>query len=569
MTNPIPAAIYARVSTEEQAKEGFSIRAQIEELETYAKNHGMDIVERYIDNGASGKSIAGRQEMTRLLKDIEKGTFKKVIVYKIDRIARNSRDAMEIAERCQQADIGLISLKENFDIANPAGKMMFQMMSNFAEFERNTINDRLKMGMIQRAKQGLHNGGRPLGYNSVNKMLVINEEEAHVVRMIFNYAEQELGYKAIVNRLNDMGYKTKKGKLFSVITIRTILDNPIYIGKIRYNLYEKWTEKKRKGKNDDYILVDGQHEAIIEQSQWDRVQQIRKKRGRRPTQSTEPYLLTGLVKCPVCGTGMTSGKSQGSKGKKYRYYICRLYQTQGKEACKAHSVPAGKVEQHVFDELKRITAEPYVIKKIIKSVNEKRSQAHEPITEELRLMQKKLSKVETQIKNIINELMDDPSLKSIFKPKLEELTTEKESIEAKIEELNEGLEVCDTTPIDDEALYHLLSNFDQVLQSADPEQQKSLFHMIIKEIHVTREAPRNVTRVDLHFDFTIEGLQNEGTGELLHTLNTDFIQPVDNSVWEITDGKKVSEAMSSLNILPLKYVRFIPINPKRSVNLFK
>ncbi|TXL61112.1 recombinase family protein [Cerasibacillus terrae] len=116
--------------------------------------------------------------------------------------------------------------------------MMFQLLSSISEYERNVIIDRGKMGMIQRAKEGYYNGGRVLGYDSVNKHLVIYEEQAHIIRLIFDYAEQNLGYKAIVNCVNTMGYKTKRGNPFPFNTIKTILDNPIYIGKIRFNMYK-------------------------------------------------------------------------------------------------------------------------------------------------------------------------------------------------------------------------------------------------------------------------------------------------------------------------------------------
>src|SRR5699024_3764151 len=138
-----------------------------------------------------------------------------------------------------------------------------------------------------------YNGGRVFGYESVNKLLVVNEEEAHVIRLIFDYAEQDLGYKAIVSRINAKGYKTKRGCDFSIGTIKTILHNPLYIGKIRFNMYENWSEKHRKGKNKNYILVDGKHEAIIDEEQWNKVHQMRKKRTTRPAQSNKPYILNG------------------------------------------------------------------------------------------------------------------------------------------------------------------------------------------------------------------------------------------------------------------------------------
>src|SRR5690606_9017621 len=113
---------------------------------------------------------------------------------------------------------------------------------------------RVKMGMTERAKQGKYNGGIVLGYDAVNKELIINEDEAHIVRTIFNFAEQDMGLKAITRRLNEMGYRTKKGNPFSTLSVKNILNNPIYIGKIRFNQLENWAEKRRSGKNTDYIL---------------------------------------------------------------------------------------------------------------------------------------------------------------------------------------------------------------------------------------------------------------------------------------------------------------------------
>uniref|UniRef100_UPI000378641D recombinase family protein n=1 Tax=Alkalibacillus haloalkaliphilus TaxID=94136 RepID=UPI000378641D len=152
MTNPIKAALYARVSTEEQATEGYSIQGQIEEMETYANQHDMKIVKRYLDEGVSGKNISGRPQMKQLVKDLNSGEFDAVIIYKIDRIARRLKDALDIAERCEQANVKLISLKENMDLADSMGIVIFQLSATFAEFERNLTVERLKMGMSQRAK---------------------------------------------------------------------------------------------------------------------------------------------------------------------------------------------------------------------------------------------------------------------------------------------------------------------------------------------------------------------------------------------------------------------------------
>lgn len=229
--------------------------------------------------------------MKQLLKDVRDKKYDVIMVYKIDRLARKLKDALEISETFENNNAKLISLRENVDTTTPAGRTMFQMMCSFAELERNTIVERAKLGMTQRAKQGKYNGGIVLGYDAVNKELFINEEEAKIVRTIFDYAEQGMGLKAITRRINEMGYRTKKNNLFNVLGVKNILTNPIYIGKIRFNQLEKWAEKRRKGKNEEYILADGTHDPIISLEQWENVRRIMKKRSYKPVRSHTPLFL--------------------------------------------------------------------------------------------------------------------------------------------------------------------------------------------------------------------------------------------------------------------------------------
>lgn len=572
MKQLLKAALYARVSTEEQVREGYSINAQKELLNEYASRNNIEIIEKYIDEGKSGKSIDGRPEMKRLLRDAKTGSFEIVIVYKLDRLARKTKDSLEIMENLESHNVQLVSYTENIDTSTPGGKMFFTLLSSLSEMERANIIDRAKMGMLQRAKEGYYNGGRVLGYDSVNKELVINEEEAHIIRQIFNYAEENLGYKAIVTRLNEMGYKTKQGRNFSINTVKVILDNPLHIGKIRFNLYENWSEKHRKGKNDNPIIVEGKHEAIIQQDQWDRVQQLRKKRSIRPARSGNPFILNGLVRCPECGYGMVAGTSKGAKGKRYRYYVCGLFHNKGSKACSAHSIRADYAEEYVFEELKRITSEPSVIEEIITNVNNLRMDAKTPINDEITLLKSKLNKVKVRINNITNKLMDEPELVNIFKVKLSELTEEEADLQERMSSLLVEIEACDTTPIDAQSLYNLLSDFNKVMKDTPATEQKALLKLIIKDIQISKEAPRGVGRtirkINLHFDFTLEGLEKHAL-ELLNTVNTDYIEPVDSFLLDNIDDKNMSEMMDSLNILPLKDVRFISVNAEGSVHLLK
>lgn len=168
--------------------------------------------------------------------------------------------------------------------------------------------------------------------------------------------------------------------------------------------------------------------------------------------------------------------------------------------------------------------------------------------------------------------MDDTSLISFFKPKLVDLSEEKTITEERIEELKSDLDKCDTSPIDVSALHNLVSSFETVLADASSEKQKALLRLIIKDIQINLEASRKVgrqvERINLHFDFTIDGLMDQ-TFDLLNTVSIENIMPVEPWMLENDDGKSISEVMASLNILPLKDVRFTPINPKSPIHLLQ
>jgi site-specific DNA recombinase len=565
MTSTKKAVIYARVSTEEQAKEGFSINAQLTDMRRYADLYQMDIIDEYIDEGASGSKIEGRLEMKRLLKDASSKKYNVVLFYKIDRMSRNLKNALDIVDVFHKNNIEIITLKESIDTSTPAGKMFFNIMSSTAEFERDTIVERVKMGMTERAKQGKFNGGLCLGYDSVNKHLVINDAEALIVKEIFNLTEQGLGLKAITGRINEKGFKSKRNKLFSTNAIKQILDNPMYIGKIRFNQVVDWNEKRRSGKNENFILADGEHEPIISQEQWDKVQNIRQKRSVKPSRSLEPYLLSGIIKCPVCGHGMVPSRSKGAAGQTYRYYVCGQYQNKGKEACRPHSIRADKAEQHVFEELSRIVANPSTLKKIIKETNNQRRHSMEPINEEIKQLKAKVSKVTNHIDKLMNALLDDELPQEIVKPKLVSSQEQKKQLEGRLEALNIEITEADTAPVDYDSVQRLLGDFKQLLSQVTAEEQKVLFRSIIKDILISLEAPRgigrHITKINLFFDFTIDAMSE--SYDLLEKIYPDLEQQIE--IWStnsILYGKHKRDMLESLNSLPLFMVRFTSTNAK-------
>ncbi|MDR4408949.1 recombinase family protein [Bacillus anthracis] len=575
MIKTLQAVIYARVSTEEQATEGYSIKAQKDLLIKYAENNNLTIIADYIDEGKSGKSIAGRPQMLRLLEDAKQKKFDAVIVYKLDRLARKTRDSLEIVETLGSQGVQLISLSENIDTTTPHGKMFYTVLSSLAEMERDQIVGRVKMGMTQRAKEGKWNGGQCFGYDVKNKKLVQNVDETKVVREIFDYADQGFGYKKIVGILNRKGYITKRGNVFSIGTLKGILDNPVYIGKIRFNQYENWAEKRRSGKNKDAIIVDGEHEAIIPEDLWERVQQKRSARSYKAVQSDQPYILTKLIRCPQCGAGMVAGKSKGAN-KTYRYYKCGTFHNKGASECSANSINADVAELQVLEEFKRIVTESKFLQRLVQKMNKERENAKKPLIQEKKRLEIALNKCDKYIVNITDSLMKDPDLMPIFAEKLKEQQQAKLTFQQQLEETEEKLLNTSTNPIDLMALNYLVKNIDSILEQATSEEKKELLRMIIKEIEITPTAPtsregRQITKIHLHFDFTPTGVKKKSKDLIRKMGSYAHDKKVDLSALDKQNptDKEIRDTLKSLSILPSLMIRFPTINPKRPIHLLK
>ncbi|WP_010279078.1 recombinase family protein [Paenibacillus senegalensis] len=577
MMTKLKAVMYVRVSTEEQAKEGYSVSAQIAEIKRYAELNGYEIIDEYIDEGASGKNISGRPQMNRLLKDSNQQKFGVVIIYKIDRLARKLMDSLKIYETLERNKVSLISLNEKFDTTTAFGRTIFQMSCSFAELERNSIVERVKLGMDQRATEGKFNGGRVLGYNNIEKKLVINDSEAVIVRKIFDYANQGLGFKAITRRLNETGYRTKNDKAFSVFSIKTILNNPLYIGKIRYNQVKDWAEKRRKGKNEAFILVEGVHEPIISTELWESVHKKLKQRSYKPSRSHQPYILSGLIKCPQCGHGMVPARSKGAGGKSYRYYVCGQFHNKGKAVCSSNMIRADIAEEQVLQEFQKVSSRPDILHKLVEKINSIRSNADVPLKEEKQALIKEINKNNKHLQKIKENILNDPELTAIFKDDLKQSHARQEQLRNRLEELDAEITQTNSKTVDYDAFHNLLSQIQGAISRLDADDQKALLRSMVQSIHITKEAPRGVgrqiTKINLLFDFTIDALQKDSAtllARLSATQQLDCIAPLEPSVLDslnVTHTDSLRDLMKSLNILPLAMIRFSAHNLKRPIYL--
>lgn len=370
-------ALYGRQSLDK--KDSVSIEAQLEKGRAVCVANNWNIYKEYYDKGYSGKDI-NRPEFQKLLKDIEHGYIKKVIVYRLDRISRSITDFANLLNFFEKYDVTFISATENFDTSSPLGRAMIYIIMVFAQLERETIAERITDNYYFRAKQGLFmGGGIPYGFTSKRiigqdgkkkSVLEINNDEMTIVKNIYNwYLDNKSSIRSVVVKLNNLKIKPRNNRLWSANQISRILTRPLYTSNSPeiYNYYantniniidslENFDGNKSltiigketgKGQYRKYIdiseqfLVTVDMPPVIDSTTWLNVQNKMKhnKQIAPRTGQSKTCFLSGLLFCGHCGYSMSS-KIQNKKGKQYSYICCNTKKNRGYTVCnsKLHSI---------------------------------------------------------------------------------------------------------------------------------------------------------------------------------------------------------------------------------------
>lgn len=281
------AAVYIRVSSQEQANEGVSLAAQEERCRAYAASQGWAIAQVYIDPGYSGKSLQ-RPAMHRLLADAPTGVWQIVLVWRLDRLTRRQRDALHILEEVlTPAGVGLKSVTESFDTTTPLGKAMLGMLSVFAQLERETIIERIKLGKGEAHRQGRWGGGPvPYGYQrTAHGQLEPDPAQAPWVRWLYTEAARGVSPDVLAAQLMERGIPGPAGTTWHAQSVRKILLRPIYVGDVA-----------RFGDR-----VAGQHPPLVDRALADQVAEQFDTRRLGPRHPRPQFLVDALLSCPVCG----------------------------------------------------------------------------------------------------------------------------------------------------------------------------------------------------------------------------------------------------------------------------
>ena len=344
-------ALYVRVSTAEQAKEGYSIEEQTERLKLYCEAHGRKDYVVYTDAGMSGANMQ-RAGLQAVISDAKAGKLDKVLVYKLDRLSRSQKDTLFLIEDAFMANgVDFESMTERFDTGTSFGRAMVGVLAVFAQLEREQIKERMKLGKEGRAKSGKYycSGKPPTGYDIKDKALYINEYEALQIREAFErYAGGE-SFHAIADSFYRKGYTTKNGN-WKAATLYHVLQNPLYKGIIRSG-------------GQEYA---GIHEPIISAELFDRVQTRRRKKGGKQADSyvAQHTLLGGRVWCKRCGQRFGAFSTK-AKGKSYMYYSCyAVRKLVAGHTCDNDHIPADKLEGVVLGEIQKLELDADYIRQL-------------------------------------------------------------------------------------------------------------------------------------------------------------------------------------------------------------
>ncbi|MBN1622490.1 MAG: recombinase family protein [Endomicrobiales bacterium] len=304
MEKTFKVSLYIRVSTDKQL-EGDSLEEQESELKKFCGYKNYLIHKIHIERGQSAKDTK-RPEYQLLVQDIKNKKINAVVVKKLDRLSRSLLDFEEFMKTAQENNVEFISLRENFDTTNAIGKAMLRVALVFAQLEREQTAERISDVMSYRASQGLYNGGLPpYGYDVINKELVPHRKEKKTIELIF-YKFIDLKSTTLIEKeLNSTGIQYRNG-LWDKRTIQKILQNPVYIGKTR------WNNK----------LFDGIHQPLIKKDIFDEVQNIFQKNRYISKGYKIPGWLKGILYCSDCGSPMSPNYTKKKNNKKYYYYRC-------------------------------------------------------------------------------------------------------------------------------------------------------------------------------------------------------------------------------------------------------
>ena len=472
-------AIYVRVSSQEQANEGYSIQEQTERLTKYCEAHGWILVKVYTDPGFTGAN-RNRPALHMLCADVAKSLFDTVLVYKLDRLSRSQKDTLYIIEDVfLKNGISFVSMNENFDTGTPFGRAMIGILSVFAQLERDQIRERVQMGHDARAKEGYFHGGgyAPIGYDYIDGLLTVNEYEASIVRKAYTLFLDGLPVHSIYLALEK---EYPAGTRFGAVTyssVKSMLTTILYAG------YIKW-----KG-----ALYPGKHEAIIPYEQFQEVQRLIKRRQidepHRLTSFQHTTILGGIMFCGYCGARYFCKNNTASKVSRItqRYYTCYSRGKTSKKMirdpnCKNKSWNVHKLDAIILNEIAKLELSRDFVSYNTAPDNSGRIQS----------IKTALASADKKLEKLVDLYTDDTIPVHVLSERISRLNAEKEALEAELS----NLQAVPDPDLSYDQANKILDSFQDIIATGDNDLIRNMVRSLIDSISIRDED------IEIHWKFT-------------------------------------------------------------------
>jgi site-specific DNA recombinase len=443
----VRCAIYTRKSHEEGLEQEFnSLDQQREAAEAYVESQKREgwvaLPERYDDPAFSAATLE-RPALRRLLSDIEAGRVDVVLVYKIDRLSRSLRDFVQLIDLFEKHGVSFVSVTQRFDTSSSMGKLTLNVLMSFAEFEREVIGERIRDKIAAAKRRGKHTGGMPvLGYDTIEKRLVVNPEEAKLVRRVFKRFCALRSAMKVAEELNREGRVTKS-----------------------------WKTAK------------GEHEAIVERALWDEAHRVLEENHRdraNRTRAQTPALLKGLVRCGHCQCAM--GPSFTRKdGRTYRYYLCVQASKKGYATCPVKTVSAGAIEGAVVDQLRAVFRSPELVARTFREARARESEEVERLRGEKRELEERLAALRERAARLLNAKGD--GAKGIAED-LRATGDEVDEAKRRLERVEDDLRALETQTVSEEEVVDALGRLDPIFDELFPAEKNRIVGLLVERVEV-------------------------------------------------------------------------------------
>ena len=498
-----------------------SIDAQIRAIEEYADKNNIKIVNKFIDRAKSATSDKrpAFQEMIKYCEEDKTGVSM-VIVHKLDRFSRDKYDSVKYKQRLKMKGISVISVTEKLD-NSPESVILESVIEGMAQYYSANLAREVAKGQRENALKALHNGGdAPLGYDvAFDKTYLVNEEEAQAVKIIFDMYVNGYSYSNIIDKLNELGYKTKRGNKFGKNSLHGILSNEKYTGVYVFNKAQrKGVNGKRNGhkqkSEDEIIKVEGGMPQIIDKEVFKQAQEMMQKRKKVPGshKATTLYLLTGLIKCGECGHAMQGNKRKDRYGNDYISYRCGCRKQ--KRDCKNKEIKRDYLEEFVLIELEKHVLNDDAIPALSKELNERLKIKSNDNHEMLNNLRYKLDKVNKEIENILNAIMSG-IVNNMLKDKLDELEQVKLNLDLKINELSIESNGVESVDITEDQIRSMFGKFKEFVLTRNLPECKKFISDYVKEVVVYRD------HIEVIFNVVFSFVDNHITHNLHITIVRD------------------------------------------------